>query len=83
MAQQHTLNTLEYTAEHVSVSQHNCSMHVLLVKALTHVMPISEAIDISEMCMADGFTTETVYFSGMNLDECVAPMPGLPCFTGL
>ena len=23
------------------------------------------------------------YFSGMNLDECVAPMPGFPCLTGL
>ncbi len=24
-----------------------------------------------------------VHLSGMNLEECVAPMPGLPCFTGL
>ena len=24
-----------------------------------------------------------VYFRGMNLDECVAPMPGFPCLTGL
>jgi hypothetical protein len=23
------------------------------------------------------------YFNGMNLDECVAPIPGLPCLTGL
>lgn len=24
-----------------------------------------------------------VYFSGINLEECVAPIPGLPCLTGL
>lgn len=23
------------------------------------------------------------YFRGMNREECVAPMPGLPCLTGL
>ena len=23
------------------------------------------------------------YFSGMKREECVAPMPGRPCFTGL
>ena len=26
---------------------------------------------------------QTIYFRGMNRDEWVAPMPGLPCFTGL
>ena len=25
----------------------------------------------------------SVYFRGMNLEECVAPMPGFPCLTGL
>lgn len=24
-----------------------------------------------------------VYLSGMNREECVAPIPGLPCLTGL
>ena len=24
-----------------------------------------------------------IYFNGMNLEECVAPMPGFPCLTGL
>jgi hypothetical protein len=26
---------------------------------------------------------QPVYFSGIKRDECVAPIPGLPCFTGL
>ena len=25
---------------------------------------------------------DAFYFSGMNLEEWVAPIPGLPCFTG-
>jgi hypothetical protein len=28
-------------------------------------------------------TTLAIYLSGMNREEWVAPIPGLPCFTGL
>lgn len=28
-------------------------------------------------------TKSTIYLSGINREECVAPIPGLPCLTGL
>lgn len=29
------------------------------------------------------FCPRIFYFNGMKRDECVAPIPGRPCFTGL
>lgn len=43
-----------------------------------------KAIFLSEK-RVDAFlqTSNKVYLSGINLDEWVAPIPGLPCLTGL
>ena len=59
--------------------QHNQKHHAhsLFIHSSVHTEATFQVMVVCEMVI------NGVHFKGMNRDECVAPIPGRPCFTGL